>query len=138
MLSSGAVLATSGDARSRWPVLEALVERDVVLGHAFDSKPPVELCPDYRTVQCGTTSQCRHGLVDSIDNEAGDAVANDFGDGTAVVSNHRRSAGKGFYHREAERLGPGDGKQERGRAAKELAFVRIVDFADEIDQGMIE
>ena len=97
-----------------------------------------EALADGGAVQGGEAGGGGNGLVDGIDDEAGFAVFDDFGDGAAAVGDDGATAGHGFDHDEAEGFGPGDGEEEGFRAGEEGGFVAVVNFADELDVGAVE
>ena len=76
---------------------------------------------------------CLYRLFDAVDDESGDSLVDDFGDGTSAECDHGSSASHGFDHDEAERLRPVDGKEQGGCVAEEACLVRFANFADELN-----
>ena len=55
----------------------------------------------------------RDGFVETVDEEAGDAVVDQFGHRSAAIGDDRRAAGHRFDHRQAERLLEADQVEHR-------------------------
>ncbi len=98
----------------------------------------LERLPDAEAAQCSDpTGRCDR-LVDGLDDEATNAVGNDFRHGAIAESNHRRAGGHRLDHHQAKGLGPVNREQQRQGMPEEVALGALVDLADELDQGMVE
>lgn len=72
-----------------------------------------------------------------LDDEAGQALIYDLGNGAAIVRDDRGAACHRFNHDEAERLRPVDGNEQPDRTTEEVRFFMISDFADVIDERVV-
>jgi hypothetical protein len=70
-----------------------------------------------------------------FDYEASHPVFDDFRDGTSVECDDGRAASHCFDQNQAERLGPGDRRQQRDGAAEKARLFAVTDFADILDVG---
>ena len=75
-----------------------------------------------------------HGLFQRVHEEAGLAVLDDLRRRAAAEGHHRRAAGHGLDHHQAERFGPVDGEQQGLGPAQEGGLLMVTDLADEFDQ----
>ena len=113
---------------------QAAIGGEIVERHAARGEAGFELLADGGPVQRGKTVDHgnRAGLV--FHDEAGETGVDDLRDRAAVIGDHRRAAGHGFDHHEAERLRPVDRHQQADRAAEEIGFLAVADLADIFDQ----
>ena len=55
-----------------------------------------------------------------------------------MPGDHRRAAGHGLDHHQAERFRPVDREQQRLGVAEKCRFLAVTDLAHELDQGMVQ
>src|ERR1700687_784970 len=97
---------------------QAAICREIVERHAARGEARLELLSDCIAVQVGKSADGgdRAGLV--FDDEAGQALIDDLGDGATVIGNDRGTACHRLDHDEAKRLRPVDGNEQPDRAAE--------------------
>src|SRR5215472_10573007 len=101
--------------------------------HPPRSEPPLEGGADAAPVERGNALDRIHRFGFAIDNEAGHAVLDDFGNGSAAPSNDRGAAGHRLDHHQAERLGPIDRDQHRHGIAEKVLLLTLIDLADKLN-----
>src|SRR6202158_965998 len=94
---------------------QAAICREIVERHAARGEARLELLSDCIAVEVGKSADggYRAGLV--FDDEAGQALIDDLGDGATVIRNHGRTACHRLDRDEAEWLRPVDGKEQPDR-----------------------
>src|SRR6266850_6756161 len=112
---------------------QAAVDGKVVLRHARGGKALLEALAHGDTVEPGRAAERVDRGVDRIDQEAGAAVLDHLRHRALRPADHRRAAGHGLDHGEAEGLGPVDREEERRRVAEERGLLRLAHLADELD-----
>lgn len=112
---------------------QAAIDREIILRHALGGEALLEGRPHLTTIQPVETSHRLRRITDGSDDVAGQAVIDHFRNRAAAERDHRRPAGHGFDHDEAERLRPVDRKQERAGIAEKFRLPLLVDLADELD-----
>ena len=96
--------------RQRRPLEQRTIHMNIVPGHARGGKPLLESLPHRAPIERERLGQHPDRLVHGADDQAGDAVVDDLGHGTATEGENRRAAGHGLDHRQSERLQPVDGE----------------------------
>ena len=102
---------------------QAAVRSEIIFRHAASGKSLFETLPNLLPGQKiqAVDGADRAFLV--LDNEAGQPILNDLGNGPAIVGDNRRAARHCFDHDETKRLRPIDRHKERdGAAQKVLIF----------------
>jgi hypothetical protein len=77
-------------------------------------------------------------FVDAADDVTGDAVVDDFRDGTLPECQHRCAAGHGLDHDQPEWLRPIDREEERLGLAQESILMLLTDLTDELDARLLQ
>src|SRR5262245_21751903 len=127
-------LASSGRRRPRRS--ERPVDRLIVVHHALHREPSLELAAADGTVDGVDMFDRRRQLLRGVADDARAPGLEDLGYGAHRARDHRRAAGHGLDHDEAERLGPVDGEDKGEGAPEELGLVVVSDLADELDERM--
>jgi hypothetical protein len=110
---------------------QILIHRDVVGGHARRREALLEFAANAGAGQRRQPADRGHRLVDAPDDEAREAIREDFVDRSSFPGDRRGAAGHRFDHHEAEGLAPVDQKKQGARARNESPFLRIAHFANE-------
>src|SRR5258708_17862798 len=114
------------------------IDVEIAVRHAARGEARLEDVPDPRAIEfVQPPRRCRR-LYLVIDDEAGDAVIDDFRHGAATKGDDRCPAGHCLDHREAERLAPCDREDETGGIAEEGTLLRVADLAEILDVGPLE
>ena len=74
-----------------------------------------------------------NGFLLVFDYETSDPIFDDFWDRTPIECDDGRAAGHCFNQNQSERLGPGDGRQQRDGAAEKARLFAVADLADILD-----
>ena len=114
-------------------VRQAAIDGKIILRHAARGEALLETAADFFARQMAEPVDGADGAVDVLDDEAGEAVVDDFRHRAAIERDDRRAAGHGLDHDQAERLRPVDRHQQRDRAAQEFRLLLVGDLADEFD-----
>src|SRR6266480_7220945 len=121
------------DARLR-RLHQAAIDGEIVERHPPCGEARLKLLSDGMPAEPGEAidGADRAGLI--LHDEAGQTLVDDLGHRATVIRNYRRTACHRFDHDEAERLWPVDRDQQPNRAAEEVRFFVVADFADVFDQ----
>src|SRR6185437_15034501 len=117
---------------------ELLIKADIVAGHPARGEALLEATTDGVPVDTIEPGDRFAGLGLALDDEAGEPILDDLGNGAAGIGYDRGAAGHCLDHDEAERLRPVDREKQRPGAAEEFGLLLLVDFADELDARTAE
>ena len=104
----------------RGAVGQAAVDGEIILRHAPRGETLFETLPDLFARQMTETVDSADSAIIVLDDESSQAIFDDFRHRAAIERDHRRAAGHGFDHHQAERLRPIDRNQQSDRAAQEI------------------
>ena len=92
-----------------------------------------EPSPNSAAIKRNHSREHHHRLIHRINDDARDALVDDFRNGTMAESKDGRAARHCLDHHQAERLRPIDREQKRLRLAEEFGLAVLIDLADELD-----
>ena len=98
------------------------VSRQIVARHPFHREALLEPATNRIPIQRLCERNCGDCFIEIIDDEASDAVVDDFRHRATAKSNYRRTIGHRFDDSQAERLGPIDRKQQCQRITQERSL----------------
>ena len=110
----------------------------VILGHARKREAFFENAVTAKSVEDANVFYGIDGLLFIVDDEAGNAVIDDFGNGAATPGDDRCSACHSLDHREPKGLGPVNHKEQCQGVSEEIWLLGFIDFADEFNEWVIE
>src|ERR1700722_9695913 len=118
---------------SRNSVDEFPVDPRVITRHAMGGEPLLETASHLAAIQCGHLHRSDTGLIDIVDDHAGDALVDHLPDRAGAIGEYGGSARHCLDHDEAEWFRPTDRKHQRSGVPQERPFLFLVDLADEFD-----
>ena len=105
---------------------QLLIQSNVIPGHSLSRKTPLELAPDFPSVQSQKMRQLLDRLVLRLDDDTRLAVFDDLRYRASIESQDRRTASHCLYHHQAKWLRPVNRKQQTGGLAQKFRFLLFV------------
>src|SRR5262252_6077213 len=130
------VAACSPDRAGRCE--ERSVDIKIVFGHVPGGETTLECSAHFAPIEPCDLIDGLERFALGVDDEAGAARLDDFGNRSAVPGDDRSSACHGFDHDQSEGFRPADREYQRQRVGEKLRLVLRADLANELDQRIIE
>src|ERR1700722_15166293 len=122
------------DARPPNSVMDEFpIDPHVIARHAMRGEALLETASHLAAIQCGHLHRSDTGLIDIVDDHAGDALVAHPPARAGAIGEYGGSARHCLDHDEAEWFRPTDRKHQRSGVPQERPFLFLVDLADEFD-----
>jgi hypothetical protein len=115
-------------APPRGVTVEAPIDPNVVICHATRCKALLEPTSHLAAIQRSHPHRSDTGLIDIVDDHAGDALVDHLWDRAGAIGEYWSSARHSLNRDETERLRPTDRKQQSNRIPQERPLVLLVNL----------